>query len=373
MKIKKIQIYPVRIPFSLSINHHLKNRAFSSSIVVAVHTDDDKTGYGEGAPREYVTGESLLEVTTALEKASIHCINQAINTLSDIDDLCLELYQEYQLPSMISALEIAFLDLLGQAQNCSITKFLAAQNDRPVLYSGVLPHLSTEKLGHWLELIKKLKLPHIKMKIGYADDLENLTLARQILGWDVDLRVDANQAWTLEEAIVNIKQLASYKISCVEEPLVAEEIEKLPKLSRKINTPLLLDESVYTLKQAAYFADKIDSQQVLFNLKISKSGGLRGASAIYKFAKSRGIECQLGCNVGETAILSAAGRIFAQTHDLKYLEGSYAPFFMEEDIGTAPITFTKKGNAQRMEGAGLGISIDLKKLQKYSEPMEVMI
>ena len=128
MKITNFKIYPVRIPFSFPINHHLKNRASSSSVVLAVNTDDGRTGYGEGAPREYVTGESLLEVTNALETALIYCTNRVIDTLQDIENLCLELYQKYQLPSMVSAIEIALLDLLGQAKNCSIAQFLIPQN-----------------------------------------------------------------------------------------------------------------------------------------------------------------------------------------------------------------------------------------------------
>ncbi|MFT4759122.1 MAG: L-alanine-DL-glutamate epimerase-like enolase superfamily enzyme [Paraglaciecola sp.] len=371
MKITNISIYPVRIPFSFSINHHLKNRAMSSSVVVAVYTDDDKTGYGEGAPREYVTGESLSELQNALENAQAYCINRSINTIQDVDDLCQELYAKYKMPSMISALEIAFLDLLGQNQHCSISRFLNNNQSFPINYSGVLPYLSLDKLLQWLMFVKKLELQQIKMKVGYPNDVENLALARKILGWEVDIRVDANRAWTMEQAIVRIKELERFNISCVEEPLIAEEIEKLPQLSRKVTMPLLLDESVYTLNQAAYFAEKINPKQLLFNLKISKSGGLRAASAIHKFAKAQGIACQLGCNVGETAILSSAGRLFAQTHDLKYLEGSFAPFFMEEDIGTKPLTFSKKGIAQRLEGDGLGISIDLQKLKKYSQPMEI--
>lgn len=371
MKITQVNIYPVRIPFSFSINHHLKNRATSSSVVVAVHTDKGIAGYGEGAPREYVTGESLPKVINALENALIYCINRPINAVRDIDSLCKVLAAKYSMPSLVSAIEIALLDVLGQAQDCSITEFLKPEKSYPVTYSGVLPYLPFDKLMQWLMFVKKLELQHIKMKVGYPNDAENLALARKILGWDVDIRVDANRAWTMQEAVTQIKALEQFNISCVEEPLIAEEVHRLPLLSRKVAIPLLLDESVFTLKQAEYFANKIDSKQLLFNLKISKSGGLLGASAIYEFAKANGIACQLGCNVGETAILSAAGRLFAQTHNLKYLEGSYAPFFMEEDIGTEPLTFTKKGTAERLEKSGLGISIDFKKLKKYSMPMEI--
>ena len=366
MKIKHIEIYPIQIPFSFSIDHHLKNRARSSSIVIAVHGSDGNTGFGEGAPREYVTGESLTEVVDALQEVVPYCIHQSIESVRDIDDLCQAIYARYPLPAMVGALEIAFLDLLGQEKNCSVSDFFDTAETFPLVYSGVLPHLPTARLKHWMGVLQKLELTHIKMKVGYDDDFASLTLARQMLGEKVDIRVDANRAWTFDEAIGNIQKLEQLNISCVEEPLIAEDIDKLPLLSRKIATPIMLDESLCNLEEAAFYIAHIEAAKLLFNIKISKSGGLRAASKIHNLAQSHQIGCQLGCNVGETAILSAAGRIFAQTHSVKYLEGSFAPFFMEDDIGFQPICFAKKGLGIPLTDKGLGIKIDMDKLQKYS-------
>lgn len=366
MKIDYLKAYRVQIPFLLSIDHHLKKRQCSEAFVVAIHTKDGTVGYGEGAPRVYVTGETHAEVLDTFEKACTPDQLPTIETLEDIKVYSAFLRKQYQMPSLVAAVEMALLDILGQEKNRSIGSFLG-QNQSPLIpYSGVLPYLSDAKLDQYLQLVKSLGLTQVKLKVGHANDFRHLERARAILGPAVDIRIDANRAWTLEEAVSKLEKLAAFDISCVEEPLQESAIHQLPKLSRMITTPILLDESVFNLKQAHFYADQIEAKQLLFNLKISKSGGLIAASELYHFATTKGIACQLGCNVGETAILSAAGRIFAQTHKLRYLEGSFAPFFMEDDISTKPLSFSKKGIAPKLVAPGLGISIDTKKLHQYS-------
>ncbi len=371
MTISQIKIHTVRVPFKFSIGHNLKDRAQSESIVLAVHTASGKIGYGEGAPRSYVTGESTQEVIACFKRIFKQYPANEIITLEDIKDICSWVNQNHRLPAMATALELALLDLLHQEQGYSITKLLSTET-YPLQYSAVLPYLPIEKLEHWLQILKTLELKQVKVKVGHSKDIESLTKVRETLGDDVDIRVDANRAWTFEEATRKIKQMEVFDISCVEEPLIAPQTNKLPNLSRKINTPILLDESVYTLEHATCFAQKITTEKLMFNLKISKSGGLFRTAALHRFAESRGIRCQLGCNVGETAILSAAGRLFAQTHKLSYLEGSFAPFFMEDDISTMPISFSKNGAAKRIGNAGFGIIIDPEKLSSYTAEMSTI-
>ncbi len=365
MTIDYIQIHSVQIPFKFSIGHNLKNRAHSESIVLAMHTTEGKVGYGEGAPRSYVTGESAMDVVAGFEQIFNQYPVKEFKTLKDINDVCVWVGQNHRMPTMATALELALLDLLSQERNCPTAKLLSKEN-YPLQYSAVLPYMPLEKLEHWLQILKKMELKQVKVKVGHHNDIECLAKVRQTLGDDADIRVDANRAWTLEEAVQKIKQMEAFNISCVEEPLVASQTDKLAELSALIDTPLLLDESVYTLEHAERFAENIPAEKLMFNLKISKSGGLFCTAALYRFAQYHGIACQLGCNVGETAILSTAGRLFAQTHKLRYLEGSFAPFFMEDDISKTPISFSKKGTAERIENTGFGISIDADKLDKYT-------
>ncbi len=97
----------------------------------------------------------------------------------------------------------------------------------------------------------------------------------------------------------------------------------------------------------------------LFNLRLSKCGGFIPSLRLAQFAKQHGLGCQLGCQVGETAILSAAGRHFAASvAGLRYLEGSYDRHLVRESLATTDLTFGWGGWAPALAGPGLDVPID---------------
>ena len=81
---------------------------------------------------------------------------------------------------------------------------------------------------------------------------------------------------------------------------------------------------------------------------------------------SSGIDAQLGCQVGETGILAAAGRQLAASRKMLYLEGSYSNYLLKEDIVNEPVEFGSGGVAQPLTGDGLGISINEDTLQRLT-------
>ncbi len=372
MKISQIKLYAVQIPFIIPINYNHNRNKQSESIVLSVHTEDGKIGYGEGTLRCYVNGDSIHENIGIFTNAyQINPVKE-INNLKDIENWCMILYEIHQIPALVAALEIALLDLLGQYKSCSIDHFLSKEITAPPPYTAIIPFWKDEILERNLDLIRSMKCPDIKVKMGHKKDAERISYIRETLGDQVDIRVDANRAWKLHEAIKKIKFLEKFNISCVEEPLLETHTSKLGELSKNIGVPILLDESVYSLGQAATYAGRISPDKLMFNLKVSKSGGMLQTSQLYKYAKSKGIACQMGCGVGESAILSAAGRLFAQSHELVHLEGSFAQFFMKGDLSVESITFGREGIAPQLVGDGLGIEIDVTKLNKYGKCIVVL-
>ena len=318
--IESIKLHQVEIPFSMSIAHNLKERKQTQSLVVELITKENQRGYGEAAPRMYVTGESISGLVHIFQTKLSNITFPAFNNTIDIKEWIQQCSESiHQAPSLFAAIEIALLDLLGQYKECSIDRFFSSENSNELIYSGVIPYLPKEKYISVLNMVQKLQLPHVKIKVGNENDLEYLQVAREILGNEIDIRVDANRSWTLYEAIDKIHSFEPFNISAVEEPLRKNYSLYLPELINNINTPLILDESVCSLEEARYYADRINPESIIFNIKISKVGGLNNASELFHFAKERNIECQLGCHVGETAILTAAGRLFAKSHAVKYL------------------------------------------------------
>jgi L-Ala-D/L-Glu epimerase len=115
-------------------------------------------------------------------------------------------------------------------------------------------------------------------------------------------------------------------------------------------------------------AKKLAEEQAcrMFNIRISKCGGIINSIKIARIAKAAGILCQLGCQVGETSVLSAAGRHFASCVDgIRYLEGSYSKFLLMEDVAKENVNFEYGGRAVMLKGPGLGVTIDESILDKY--------
>ncbi|MDA8692794.1 hypothetical protein N9L92_01940 [Saprospiraceae bacterium] len=368
MKIKSVRLYELRIPFKFNITHTLKYRSRSYSIVVVIETAEGTLHYGEGCPREYVIDEPKENILKTFETIATEIDTDTFDSLENIKTLSDTLSDMYQVPSLASAFSIALLDMYSLRKSIPIYKLLNSNpsNHQLCPYSGILSTTDNQKFSELLAVIKKLELPHVKLKAGHAADLDNVRMARNILGDDIEIRIDGNRVWTEEEALQKIPFFYEYNITGVEEPLIASQIDRLPHLSEKIEIPIILDESIYRSNQAQYYIDRIDSAKLHFNLKISKLGGPLRAAEIFKLAERNKVKCMLGCNVGESAILSSIGRSFAQAYKLKHLEGSYAPFFMDGDIGEKPIFFGDRGTSNRITVSGLGLDISKKNMQAFS-------
>src|SRR5205807_6400339 len=187
----------------------------------------------------------------------------------------------------------------------------------------------------------------------------------------LDLRVDANEAWTPAEAVERIGALEPFGLCAVEQPVPHADVAALADVRRQVKVPLMLDESLCSMTDAerAVALGTCD----LFNLRLSKCGGFIPTLRLAQFARRHGLGYQLGCQVGETAVLSAAGRHFAASvAELRYLEGSYDRHLVGEPLGKADLTFGFGGRAPALPGPGLGVELDpeaIKRVTLRKEPL----
>jgi muconate cycloisomerase len=367
MQLKQIEFFRLQIPLCMPIKHYLAERTHSENLVVKVVSDSGVVGYGEGIPREYVTGE-----TTAASLAFLrnHLIPKS-NGLhwDDPDDLfgtLRELISEpnrAQAPAACCALELAVLDAAGKTWGKSVAKLLGGGGE-PLVYSAVIPMMSQPSFHRLLHLIHDAQMTFVKIKVGNNQDLAVLSLAREILGHQVDLRVDANGAWSAEEAEQRIDAMMAYGISAVEQPVPKHDLAGLKRLSDRMDIPVIADESL-CLEHDAEDLASLNACNV-FNLRLSKCGGILAADRMFVIGREQGVAAQLGCQVGETAILSAAGRQFAMSRKLCYLEGSYSNYLLKGDIVDEPVEFGPGGVALPLSGPGLGIKVNEEALQRLT-------
>jgi muconate cycloisomerase len=197
----------------------------------------------------------------------------------------------------------------------------------------------------------------VKVGIAGQDDPARLRSIRRRVGSKVELRVDANEAWHPADAAERIRALESAGIACVEQPVPHESVAALAEVRRQVNVPIMLDESLCSM---------IDAERAVggglcdrFNLRLSKCGGYIPTLRLAQFARRHGLSYQLGCQVGETAVLSAAGRQFAvSVAGLTGVEGSFDRHLVREPLSREDLTFHRGGWALARPGPGLGVTLD---------------
>jgi muconate cycloisomerase len=274
MQLKQIDLYRVQIPLCVPFKHSLASRTFTENLVIKVTTEDGVVGYGEGIPRRYVTGETVDTGLRFLQNYLIHRINGfQITGRADLEEALAELapvQKRAQAPGVCCALELAILDAAGKSWGQSLAEFLGG-TDKPLIYSTIIPMLTPPIFRRALQLFRDLEISFVKIKVGRKNDIDLLALARQVMGEKVDLRVDANGAWSAEEAEERIATMVPYSISAVEQPVAKEDIHGLRWLTERAPVLVIADESLCTEQDAEMLASLGACHA--FNIRLSKCGG----------------------------------------------------------------------------------------------------
>lgn len=388
MRVVELAAWHVRVPLKKAIRHASHARTETDNVVVRCTLDDGTQGYGEGVPRDYVTGETVDSALRLLKESDLPSQLEACADFA----AAVALTDRLRLPTgpgddrdclgnaARCALELALLDAFGKRFGQAVSAVvpivapeLHAPRDR-VQYSGAITSADGWKARIAAWKMRIFGFSQIKIKVGIEgqDDVRRMRSIRRRIGSRMDVRIDANEAWSGEEASRKILELKPFAITSVEQPVAHERIGILPAVRSEVGVPIMLDESLCSMTDAERAV--AEGTCDLFNLRLSKCGGFVRTLRLAQFAKRHGLGYQLGCQVGETCILSAAGRHFAcSVRDLRYVEGSYDSHLVKEALGTRDITFRWGGWGNALAGPGLGIEIDPAALQRIAIRQEVLL
>ena len=231
MPIKSLEVFIVKILLKFTFSHSLFQREYSDSIVVKVTISDDNIGFGECAPRSYVSGSTLIDNYNFLKNIKL----EQVSLISSIEDIkCF----------------VSKLKLKNKQQPLSS---IIGRSNNEFVYSAVIPFLKEEKYIYFLELASKMNIKYIKVKVGQTNDSKYLAIARKILGSDANIRVDVNCGWDLNAANKKVSEWGKY------------------------NIPVILDESFTDIESIEKILNIVDYEKVSFNIRISKCGGFLSA------------------------------------------------------------------------------------------------
>jgi L-Ala-D/L-Glu epimerase len=336
MRPSGFELWRLAIPLRGGFGHAASHRTTTELVLVAAHGDDGRIGWGEALPRAYVTGEDLDTLFDRDAPAMAAAWLEAVDSQADLPGTIAALRDA--LPgagrklSCFGAFELALLDLAAQFAGVGLEQVLGGFVG-PALPAGIVIgfEVPTGKLERHCAALRFGKRRHIKVKVGADDDETRMAIVARVFG-DLPIRIDANAAWTADEAMMRLEALARFPIASVEQPVAADDLATMRRIRETLGMKVMADESVCTLDDARRVVEAGAAD--ILNIRLGKMGGMLGAAAIHEFARTAGVAGSLGTMVGETGVLSRASEIFGRcVPGFDYLDGKgQNAFLLAEDV-----------------------------------------
>lgn len=305
MKITEIRIGKISVPLRVPFKTALRSVSSVEDLVVEIHTDDGRVGFGEAPPTGAITGDTTGAIIGALRD---HIIKTLVGRdVAEFEDRMRELQGcVVKNTSAKAAADMALWDLYGQLWNIPVYKMLGGarkQIETDITISVNDPEEMVRDTENALSRGYRI----LKIKVGKDADMDfrRLTAVRKAAP-DATIRIDANQGWTPKEAVrlLNRMQETGLQIELVEQPVKAHDFAGLKYVTERSYVPVLADESVFSPEDAMTILQMGAAD--LINIKLMKTGGLWNALKIASAAEVFGVECMLGCMLEAKIAVNAA-------------------------------------------------------------------
>jgi L-alanine-DL-glutamate epimerase-like enolase superfamily enzyme len=362
LKITDVEIYlydlPLIAPFRISIGE----QSAANDLLIRVVTDQGIVGIGEACPFLPITGET--QSTNAAAARAIRDMLIGKDPLA-IEDLLREIGAlVHSNPSAVAAYDMALHDILGKVAGLPLFRLFGSGKTR--FETDITTGIDTPA-AMAAETKRNVELGYqtVKIKVGLNpdDDIARLQAVREAIGYDINVRIDANQGWTVPQAIYALKRMEKFRIQFIEQPVVASDVAGLKEVRAASPIPIMADEACFLPTDAVKLvkAEACD----YFNIKLMKAGGIANAVRIAHIAAAANIRCMVGCMLESNVALTAAAHVVASQANIVYadLDGN-AEHTVNPVVGGMTV---KAGIATMPETPGLGCDVDpayLRKLKK---------
>ncbi|SHK11805.1 dipeptide epimerase [Paramaledivibacter caminithermalis] len=309
MKIEGIELKKLSIRLKKPFKTALRTVNSAEEIIIIIKADDGSVGYGEAPPTAVITGDTSGAIIGAIkENIENALIGEEIGNLERI---------MYKLDKAIvrntsarAAVDMAIYDLFGKLYKAPVYKLLGGYRDQIETDITISVNDPNEMMDDALGFIKQ-GFTALKMKVGIDSkkDIERVKAVRQAVGYDVKLRLDANQGWQPKEAVRIVRKMEDMglDIELIEQPVKAWNIDGLKFVTDNTQTPIMADESMFS----SYDAFKILGMRAadLINIKLMKCGGIYNALKIIAIAETCGVECMVGSMIESKLSATAAAHL----------------------------------------------------------------
>ena len=366
MIVDRMEIYPISLRFKRSFRISRGTigdvGTLAPHVLVRLTSSDDSSGWGESRSSHLWSYETNETVVSTLEKYLKPCIEghdpAGLEALHERMDSVIAPGVTRGQPIAKSSIDMSAHDLICRARDISLSEYLGGGRSPEIQLTYLISASSKEQAAQQTRKAVGRGYSGFKIKIGRGieKDLEIISTCRDEAG-DLFLWADANQAYDFKDAARLAREADRFDLQILEQPLISTNRHGLVKLSRDSPVTIAIDESVFTRDDLQDFVSSGFRGAVV--IKTAKSGGILPAKEMIDLATQSGLQV-LGSGLTESMVGFSASLQLFHAAGIESPVDLNGPQFVIDDVSTGPVV--RDGTA-RVVGPGLGVDVDLKKLQ----------
>jgi o-succinylbenzoate synthase len=364
MRVIQVAWLPFRIPYAATFTTTHGSEQTRLGAVIRITADDGRVGLGEAAPLPAFGGGTLEDTLAQIAQLAVGVAGQNLDAaLALLDRLD---YAEAGMSAAACGFDMALLDVKAQAAGLPLAQLLTPDAAAAVPVNATIGALDTDAACRAAGQAAQAGILCVKLKVGvmstHAAELARIAAVRATISADMHLRIDANAAWDVPEAIAIIRAAERYQLELVEQPCAVDDLAGMAQVRKSVHTPIAADESVGGPQQAAQVI-AASAADVLV-IKPMMAGGLRRARAIIVQAQLAGLQALVTTTI-DAGVGVAAALHLAATLPTPLACGLATGPLLVGDLLVQPIV-VRNGALDVPDQPGLGVCIDERQVALYA-------
>jgi len=336
-----------------------------AAVIVEIETDNGLVG----------VGESPVLAAAETCKAMIDSAGRQLvgEDPFNVDRIRRKLYARFNLIHFhlhaaswaLSGIEMAFWDIIGKSCSQPLYRLMGGGYRKKVKFWGWVPHTKLPTMRTEARRYVKAGFDSLYEKVGLdpRHDIASVRAIREAVGYDIELRIDANQAWTVATAMRLIRKLEKYDLEFVEQPVLMYNLDALRRIRKAVGVPILSHESTWTFYDALNVIKREAADAIQLDPRFD--AGLQGFRIAAGMAEAAGMGAvahsfgELGVATAYMLHAVASSPVFTYANQTAYT-------FLADDVIRGGMMRFDRGHLSVPERPGIGVELDAKKVRKYA-------
>jgi muconate cycloisomerase len=370
VKIKTIEPIAVGLPMKKPVAMAAETVARADNVLVRIEADNGCVGWGEAASAPTMTGETVASMMAAVAHLAPMLVGRPADDFAAVS-AAMDL-QMYGNTGAKAAIEIALLDLVGRDAGQPVHALLGAQKRRRMPVLAVIG--STDQAADLREAQERWRGGYraFKIKVGLGPPGEDSARTRAICrvlkagGETCLVSADANQGWSVDEALRYVAAASDCGLDFFEQPVHAHDLAGMAQVAAASRIPIGADEGIHSRDDIErHHAHKAAAG---VSLKAIKLGGLRAVLEACRLCDRLGMKVNVSCKTGESSVASAAAvHLAAVAPGLAWGLTVTSPG-LAEDVVLEPLR-VEHGHVELSDRPGLGIEVDEGRVRRWQQDL----